>query len=143
MPITGHGYRRQGVRDRLSYERAITKSTVAAAAVAMEPASPARRGPTIGCDAPSAVARCFPPRDVSRRERAITSFAVAARYEVASSRVQRVVIWGRPFLLRGHFGDLWQLSKSPKIVASIFGSSEHTSPTPATPCRCTIITLIF
>ncbi|KAH8623167.1 hypothetical protein IG631_22324 [Alternaria alternata] len=80
----------------------------AAAAVATGPASPARTGPTIGCDAPSAVARCFPPRDVSRRERVITSFAVAARYEVASSRVQRVVICGpsgvmagRACLLRG------------------------------------------
>jgi hypothetical protein len=63
MSTAGHGYSRESVRDSLSYGRAITESRVAAAAVAMEPASPARRGPTIGCDAPSAVAVCCSSRE--------------------------------------------------------------------------------
>jgi hypothetical protein len=45
--------------------------------------------------------RPAPSRDYTRREMGITSFAVAARYQFASSRVQRVVICGRSGVMAG------------------------------------------
>jgi hypothetical protein len=97
----------------------------------MEPASPARRGPTIGCDAPSAVAvycssrrNYYVVRDAAR--------AMGSRREgPAGGNLRSFRCFGGSCLPhRGHFGVLWQLSRSPKIVASIFGSSGCTSPIP-------------
>jgi hypothetical protein len=141
MPIAGHGYSPSWPVESASRGLLLVAPRgvlLPAPAVATEPASRAREGPAIGCDAPSAVALGGSSRDgdyVVCNGSALSSRVVEGR---AGGNLRSFRCYGGSCLpASGHFGQLCQcqLSGYPSIVASIFGS--YCSPPP---CRCTVIT---
>lgn len=148
MPIAGHGYR---VSPEVYFFWPQGESS-AAPTVAAEPASAARRGPTIGCDAPSAVARSGQSREgdyVVCRGSALWSRVVEGP---AGGNLRSFRCYGGSCLpASGHFGQLCQLSGTPASSVYFWISrrttAHHThvaAPSePLPPLLCTLTGCLF